>query len=364
MKKKTVILIFGLGMDLLASPLLSQAAGEQPGGCDRNCLQDIALQVLTSMKQHKSESLPLARNYRLTENGTPVSPVMSTLWRSVTDFKTPGTGQYVIDPGTGQIFVIAEVSEGDSPSVFYGRLKVKNRLLTELELYISRSRGESGQLFAPHELENLPKAWSYTVPANHKANRAQLTHVAYSIFDKSYGNPIGSASCELVEMGGRVIEDPDALKVITQADAPDLSHRVTKGGVSVPCTMSDRPEDKNVRVVVDEQQGVSASFGIINGVVFPSFITPGLESTFVPGDSSAGWTHLPKDIHDPNGTPRQSLHTHGSLPYVPVLTSMPATMQTVEVVKYYGGKIEGVQRYMHMQPAGSGSVWTMDAAKK
>ncbi|RLM17002.1 hypothetical protein BIY28_22200 [Brenneria goodwinii] len=363
MKKKKSMLIFCLSINLMAFPLFATAT-ERAGDCDRNCLKDIALNMLTSMKNHQSESLPLARHYLLTENGTPVSPVMSTLWRTVTDFKTPGAGQYVIDPKTGQIFVIAEVSEGGSPSVFYGRLKVVGHHLTELELYISRSKGESGQLFAPDELEDLPKAWSYDVPAEQKASRAELMNVAYGIFDKSYGNPSGSKSCELVEMGGRVIEDPDALKLITQADAPDLSHRATRGGVSVPCTVSDRPEDKQVRVVVDEEQGVSASFGIVPGVVFPSFITPGLESTFVPSDSSAGWKRLPNDIHDPNGTPRQSRHQHGNLPYVPVLKTMPASMQTVEVVKFYGGQVEGVQRYMHMQPIGSGSIWNLDAAKQ
>lgn len=363
MNKKNFVLAFCLGIDFLAFPLLSYA-GAQSENCDRGCLKDFALQVLTSMKEHKSESLPLARSYLLTENGTPVSPVMSTLWRTVTDFKSLGPGQEVIDPKTGQIVIITEVREGDSPSVFYGRLKVADRHLTELELYISRSKGESGQLFAPHELDDLPAAWRHDIPADQKAGREELTRVAYSIFDKSYGNPPGSKSCELVEMGGRVIEDPDALKLITQADAPDLSHRATRGGVSVPCIVSDRPEDKKVRVVVDESQGVSASFGIVSGTVFPSFITPGLESTFVPNDSSAGWTRLPADIHDPNGTPRQSQHKHGNLPYVPVLKETQSSMQTVEVVKYYGGQIEGVQRYMHMQPIGGGSVWVMDAAKK
>ncbi|PWC24053.1 hypothetical protein [Brenneria nigrifluens] len=363
MKKKNFILTLCLGSNLLAFPLLSPA-GTPTGDCDRHCLKAIALQVLTSMKEHNSESLPLARSYLLTENGTPVSPVMSTLWRTVTDFKPLGPGQEAIDPATGQIVVITEVREGDSPSVFYGRLKVEDRHLTELELYISRSKGESGQLFAPHELDNLPQAWRYEVPAKDKAGREELTRVAYSVFDKSYGNPPGSKSCELVEMGGRVIEDPDALKLITQADAPDLSHRATEGGVSVPCTVSDRPEDKQARVVVDVQQGVAASFGIVPGVVFPSFITPGLESTFVPADSSAGWKRLPADIHDPNGTPRQSRHKHGDLPYVPVLKTMPASMQTVEVVKFYGGKIEGVQRYMHMQSVGSGSVWNIDTTGK
>ncbi len=357
------MLSLGISIQLLAFSPLSQAS-QPTANCDRQCLKDMALQVLTSMKDHNSGALPLAPSYLLTENGTPVSPVMSTLWRTVTGYNPLNSGQYVIDAQTGQIVILTEVQEGNSPAVLYGRLKVEDRHLTELELYISRSKGESGQLFAPHELDNLPPAWRYEVPAKEKASREVLTGVARSIFDKRYGNPLGSKSCELVEMGGRVIEDPDALKLITQADAPDLSHRATQGGVSVPCTVSDRPEDKRARIVVDEQQGITASFGIVAGTVFPSFITPGLESTFVPRDSSAGWNRLPKDIHDPNGTPRQAQHQHGNLPYVPVLKAMPTSMQTVEIVKFYGGHIEGVQRYMHMQPVGSSSVWISDAAKK
>jgi hypothetical protein len=40
-----------------------------------------------------------------------------------------------------------------------------------------------------------------------------------------------------------------------------------------------------------------------------------------------------------------------------VIRVQPATQAVAEMTKYYGNRIQGVQRYMEMQPVGGGSIW-------
>ncbi|WP_221800913.1 hypothetical protein [Oceanobacter mangrovi] len=329
--------------------LLGNTALAADKNCDRACLKEMAQKTLVSMTKHSREGLPLGRWYSFTENGAPAAPEMTSLWRSVTRFTEPGAGQYAIDPKTGQVFVVAEVFEGEMPSIVFFRLKVEDRLITELEMYISRAKGESGLKFAPEELSSLPPAWLEPVPVGQKANREELTKWANSVFDRSFGTPPESKTCELVEMGGRVVEDPDALKTLMPGD--DLAtDRPLKHGVSVPCTFDKRPEAKNARILVDEETGIVVSFGVVPGIVYPSFIEKGSESTFVPTEIKDGFENLPAEMRDPNKA--------GSTSFVPVLKQMESTMAVAEMTRFYDGKVQGVQRYMNMQPIGGNSPWS------
>lgn len=354
LKRKTLILaaLFSCSLSYAAVP-------EDTDLAEREQLKKTMLQVLDSMKQRNAQQLKLSPVYAATENGAPVSPVMSTLWKNITDYKVPNTGQWVIDEKNRQVFVTAKIFEGKQPAVLFGRIKVSpQETLDELEFYVSRSKGESGQLFDPNGLDNLPAEWRTTVAKDQLPSRDVLLKVGQSVFDSSKGTFEGSANCKLVEMGGVVIEDPEALKIIMGHDAPDLSHRKESHGVSVPCTSSLRPQDANARVIVDTQQGISVSMATVNGMVFPSFITPRLESTFVPNEMLKGWQDLPSQVHNPNGTRNQAKYAYGTLAYVPQLKAMPASMETFEITRYYDGKVQGVQRYMHMHPTGGAAPWS------
>jgi hypothetical protein len=348
-KRKSFLVTCAAALAAVYLPYATHATPAQDTTCDRACLKDLAHQVLVSMTKHDAGSLPLARWYAATENGSPAAPGMLSLWRTVTRFRDPD--QYVLDPSSGQVFFLAEIFEGDSPAVFFGRLKVEKRHLAELELYISRAKGESGLQFDPDGLFHLPVAWTTPVPGGQKATREELTRVARSVFDHSMGTPAGSPHCELVEMGGRVVENPVALKAIL-TDKTDLTQRAVKGGMTVPCTASDRPQDKHARVIVDEEQGVAVSLGIIPGLVYPSFIDPASQSTFVPKDMAAGFERLPKQMRDPNASDQDT-----GAAYTPVIRVEPSTQAVAELTKFYGNQVQGVQRYMEMQPVGGGSIW-------
>jgi hypothetical protein len=107
----------------------------------------------------------------------------------------------------------------------------------------------------------------------------------------------------------------------------------------------------DARVIVDEEQGVAVSVGIIPGLVYPSFIDPASQSTFVPQDIAAGFERLPKQMRDPNPSDQDT-----GTPYTAVIRVEPATQAVAEVTKYYGNQIQGAQRYMQMQP-GTESVY-------
>lgn len=149
-------------------------------------------------------------------------------------------------------------------------------------------------------------------------------------------------------MGGRVVEDPEALKTLMPGDNL-ATDRPLKHGVSVPCTFEHRPEAKGARILVDEESGIVVSFGVVPGIVYPSFIEKGSESTFVPTEIKEGFENLPVKMRDPN--------TADSKPFVPVLKKMESTMAVAEMTRFYDGKVQGVQRYMNMQPVGGDSPW-------
>jgi hypothetical protein len=356
MNKKTAarrrLLAVIVALVCAAGPLAAQEKA-----CDRNCLKGLAHQVLVSMTKHDPAVLPLARWYILTENNRPIAPKMSVLWRTITGFTEPAAGQYVIDVAAGQVFVIATVKEGTMPSLLWGRLKEENGKITELEIYLARSQADSGLQFDPEGLSHLPAVWNMPVAASQRATREELTRVAESIFNTKYGSFEPAKECEQVENGKLVVENPDALKVLSNGELKAGSTRALKGGVAIPCGMSaDRPQDEHARILVDEEQGIAIGFAPVVGVEYSSFLTPGNETTFVPDAMKSEWMNLPAKMHDPNASDSGS----DQKSYTPVSRSWPAVLATTEMVKFYGGKIQGQHRLMEMQPVGSGSPWELE----
>ena len=322
--------------------------------CDRSCLKNLAHQVLVSMTKHDASVLPLARWYTVTENNRPSAPGMTSFWRTITDIQEPV--QYIIDTPNGQVFVIAGVLEGKMPDLLWGRLKVENGKISEMELYIARAKSDSGLQFNPEGMSSLPDGWTAPIPAGQKVSREELTRIAQSIFSLKYGTPAPSEDCILVENGKQVIESDEALKVLAEGAPPGALDGIkkTSEGDIVPCGLPvDRPEDAHAQMIVDEEQGIAIASGVVPGIEYSSFCTKGNETTFVPTAMNSEWVHLPAKMHDPNPAgldPSQQS-------YVPVSRSWPTVVYTTEVLKYYGGKVHGEHRLEEMQPVGSGSLW-------
>jgi len=83
---------------------------------------------------------------------------------------------------------------------------------------------------------------------------------------------------------------------------------------------------------------------------------PALETAFVPESYQLdNQSRLANSDNDPIFNP--NVNRDPSLPYIPLSKRVPAVLSTIEVLKYYDGKVQGEHRIMQIQPAGSTSPW-------
>ena len=120
--------------------------------CDRTCISGIVGQVLTSMVRHNPYNLPLASLYTATENSHPSALGSMTLWRTVTKAGKPDL--LAVDERAGQAYFALPISEGTSISALWGRVKIVDGKLAELEFFVARSKGDHGFSFGPEQMSS------------------------------------------------------------------------------------------------------------------------------------------------------------------------------------------------------------------
>jgi hypothetical protein len=340
--------IFSIGIILTviaAIALLSTSVFAESKPCDRACLKGFADQALKSMVDHNPSVLPVSKSYSATENSQPSSLNMMSLWRTVTGIKQ--MGQYVIDSQAGQVFFTAVVDESGMPSIFIGRLKIENSTISELELYINRSRGDSGFLFQPEKLGKLPVSWTSPIPKGKKATREELLRVGRAIFDTSLPALEVCSDCIFMEMGGIVYEDPDYLKAVDPYGESKKTEAAVNKLVTIPCGLiPTRPGDPNARVaVIDEEQGIVIAFGTVSGMISPYLLKTVTETCFVPDSMIAQHREYLKGLKQEDLKDRN------------ILREMPASVNTIEMIRFHSNQIQGMHRLMNLQGPGAGSPW-------
>jgi hypothetical protein len=321
--------------------------------CDRGCLRGVAEQLLASTVAHDTAGLPLSRVYAATENSVPSSLNMMVIWRTATAAKGR---YYVIDPQSGQVFLIATLSEGPNDTLLFGRIKVEGMAISEIELYTNRSRGQGGFQFDPDGPSHFPAEWTVVLPPERRASRAALLKAGLSIFDTSIPAPEASSNCVVMENGKVVAENPDVLKAIggpVTGDAPKAGRRLSKvnadGTVPVPCgNPPNRPTDKHARTtIIDEEQGVVVSMAVVPGVAEPYLVTKPTESAFVPNALSQPYTDmLNKQLA--SGRYKDS-----------AVRPMSATAAVAEVHRIYDGRLQGLHLLVNLGAPGSSSPWVI-----
>jgi hypothetical protein len=144
-----------------------------------------------------------------------------------------------------------------------------------------------------------------------------------------------------MEAGGVVYEDAGYLDALF---GDETKARTSGEKVSIPAgLMAGRPSDPKARVVViDEDQGVVVSIGVVPGFASPYVILNATESCFVP--AAMMHMHL-KTLDEKLFKDRQ------------VLVEMPAVAITIELVRMYSGKIQGLQMFSNLQGPGGGTPW-------
>ncbi|KAF5549494.1 regulator-Ty1 transposition [Fusarium mexicanum] len=287
--------------------------------------------ILDSMVSHNPDTLPLATQYRATENSHPAALGFMTAWRTITRVSKPSL--LAIDTTVGSAYFALAVSEGNDElqSVLRGRVKVVDDKITELEIYINRSRGDHGFTFSAAELAENSEFLT-DLPSNRtKASRETLEKVSAATFNPNTTFEAKLADdCQFTEVGGRVV-DP----------GPNRNGSYDPLG----CQFPGLPSDKNARLnlVIDEETGIVVTGAIIPGLVYPY----GNISAFIPDELSAPQV-------------AQDLWTNVTLAQggTGLLEKAPATGEVLEVVQYYNNKIYAVQVNLYLSGPGMTSVWT------
>jgi hypothetical protein len=338
-----------ISMSALATAIALSATASQAAagaGCDRSCLSGLADTLVASIVAHDPAGLALSKVYAATENSVPSALNMMVIWRTATAAKDR---YYVIDPTSGQVFLIATLSEGPNDTLLFGRMKVEERLVSEVELYTNRSRGQGGFQFDADGPAHFPAAWAVAVPPERRASRAALLLAGRSIFDTSVAAPEASSSCVVMENGKVVAENPDVLKAIGgPTDAPRVVN--PDGTVPVPCgNPPNRPTDKHARTtIIDEERGVVVSMAVVHGIAEPYVVTNPTESAFVPNALLQPYADMLKK--------QQSSGQFKAAAVRP----MSASAAVSEVHRIYDGKLQGLHLLVNLGAPGSRSPWVID----
>ncbi|MFT4249048.1 MAG: hypothetical protein QM581_13625 [Pseudomonas sp.] len=333
-----------IGAPLLAlacsvAPLAVQAAPAAPAtaaACDRHCISDIVHQVLTSMPSHDPYRLPLARVYAATENSHPAALGMMTLWQSVTQAGKPDL--LAIDSVAGQAFFVTQIGEAGNLSVLWGRVKVVDRKITELEFFINRSRGDHGFSFSAKDAPANLQHWT-KLPANRvKATRAELERLSQAAFSTDVPYEIEvDPNCQFLEAGSQIID-------------PGLGDTPRPGDPNAPlgCMFPPfRPVDKKAReIVIDEELGIVVDAGMVPGRVYPYPFYGHMISAFIPDQMS-----------EAQQTQQAWLDKQLAGDGAPLLKPLPAVGETMQVLQLYNGKLQGLQINVHVIGPDAKSLW-------
>jgi hypothetical protein len=331
---------------------VAPAADSSTAACNRACLRDLTDKVIASMVAHDSSQLPLAQEYAATENSVPSALNMMVIWRTATAAKS---SYYVIDPESHQVFLIATIAEGPNDSLLFGRIKIDARRISEVELFVNRSRGQGGFQFEADGPAHFPSEWTVEVPAASRATRGELLHAGQSIFDTTVPAPEAAANCVVMENGKVVGENPDVLKAIgggakhESKAGPAIVPKKTNpdGTVPVPCgNPPNRPTDKNARTtIIDEERGIVVSMAMVPGVVEPYLVTNPTESASVPDA-----------LLQPYADMLRKQRSSGKFT-APALRAMRNTAAVCEVHRIYDGKLQGLHLLVNLGAPGGRSPW-------
>lgn len=170
---------------LIATPVAANAAPAQPHStpprlgemdCERSCLEGVMNAYLKAMAAHDPAGLPLARDFRHTENGVVVA-LDKGFWSLGN-----GLGPYRInfsDPVRGEINAFATMKENGIDGLVTVRLKVVNKAIRESEIIVVRGAPNAATLNG----KGVDPLWSQPVAADQRLSRNSLIQVADRYFD-------------------------------------------------------------------------------------------------------------------------------------------------------------------------------------
>ena len=288
---------------------------------DASALEKLAELYLDALVARDPGKLPLHSDFRLTENGQTLA-IGDGLWGTAS-----ARGKYlhvVAEPEIGAVVLTTVLRENDLPVIAGIRLGVRDGLIAEAEMVVSRS----DILFykdGPANLEAMgaPAAlWTQIEPEAERASREDLIAVAGSYFDTLERND------------GRHI-----------APFEDGCRRLDNGVFATQAPAFDKPGEPPFYAL-----GPAGQFALGYFI----FVTRIRERRYPLVDVARGVV-VSFPFLDHAGTIHEARLTDGRT--VPIGVRQPFSWQICEMFKIRRGRIAQIEVVLNMVPYGMGSGW-------
>jgi hypothetical protein len=156
---------------LIAAQLPSLAGAAMDNSCDRQCLKGISARYFDALALRDPSRLPVARSVTFVENGR-------TLKLGEGHWKAGAKESFrleLFDPKQGGIGIEAVVPSVAGPAVMALRLKVENRLITEIEAVLAPAVSEKS-FSRPQNLANTKPSrfWTRTIRPTERNSRYEI----------------------------------------------------------------------------------------------------------------------------------------------------------------------------------------------
>jgi hypothetical protein len=156
------------------------AAESRPSpACDRACLYGVLDQYLSALRARDATKAPWAARVVNTENNVELMPG-DGLWGTLSSLDSSYEMRFA-DVAGGQVAVFGVVDESGTRAPYSLRLKVVERVVTEVETLIARPQ-EAGVPFVNADIKPLP-IWSEMLAPAQRVPRQKMIDVANGYFD-------------------------------------------------------------------------------------------------------------------------------------------------------------------------------------
>jgi hypothetical protein len=251
-----IILAFALG--LAPASNASPQPQSAPPNCDRQCLYGFLDQYLTALKAKDASRLPLARNFRYSENNV-MMKFPDGIWGTITSF-----GDYNLrtaDPSEGAVGCYGIVQETNSTSILSLRLKIVGQKIAEAETIIRRSEGP-GPFPSKPALASNP-VFEEIVPSDARSPRERMVAIADGYFSTLQLNDGALFApfyddCDRWENGLLTTHNTDLAKIIPTATL-GCAQQFKLGNYRY----DDRVRDRRF-FLIDEERGLIMTAGFID----------------------------------------------------------------------------------------------------
>lgn len=325
------------------------------GPCDRACLESFADQYMDALIAHDPKRLPLSPKLKNTENGQRLEPG-DGYWRSAS-----GKGKYrlfVDDVAAGEVALMTTMTEATGPQALAEpvafRLKIDNRQITEIELFVVRTGLGGGTGAAELEKLGSPNpAFLATIPPAERASRADLVKTANLYFSALQNNDgkgdysFFADDCDRLEDGLKTTNNPNFQ--VTGPAAGQAAAGGGRGGRGAP-KQAEPPPDPNA--FNPAALGCKAQFA--SG--YFHFVTRIRDRRFAVVDPERGLVFSFAFFDHPTGKYRTYKMADGK--EVSNGPTRPWTWEIAELFKIEKGKIHQVEADLEQVPYGMISGWS------